>query len=77
MSGMRNRLANAYGTVDMGIVWDVLEIEFSSNRTIPFLILQQTPHCLHSNPFSCSLDKCNIINTHREIFEKHLIVGVF
>lgn len=28
MSGLRNRLAHAYGTVDMGIVWDVLEIEF-------------------------------------------------
>lgn len=27
MSGLRNRLAHAYGTVDMGIVWDVLEIE--------------------------------------------------
>ena len=28
MSGLRNRLAHAYGAVDMGIVWDVLEIEF-------------------------------------------------
>ena len=28
MSGIRNRLAHAYGTIDMGIVWDVLEIEF-------------------------------------------------
>lgn len=32
MSGMRNRLAHAYGTVDMGIVWDVLEIEFPKLR---------------------------------------------
>lgn len=28
MSGLRNRLAHAYGTVDMGIVWDVLVVEF-------------------------------------------------
>lgn len=32
MNGMRNRLAHAYGTVDMGIVWDVLEIEFPKLR---------------------------------------------
>lgn len=29
MNGIRNRLAHAYGTIDMGIVWDVLEAEFS------------------------------------------------
>lgn len=28
MNGIRNRLAHAYGTIDMDIVWDVLEIEF-------------------------------------------------
>ncbi len=28
MSGLRNRLAHAYGTVDMAIVWDVLQEEF-------------------------------------------------
>ena len=28
MGGLRNRLAHAYGTVDMGIVWDVLQVEF-------------------------------------------------
>ena len=32
MNGMRNRLAHAYGTVDMGIVWDVLESEFPRLR---------------------------------------------
>ena len=28
MSGLRNRLAHAYGTIDMEIVWNVLETEF-------------------------------------------------
>lgn len=28
MSGLRNRLAHAYGTIDMEIVWNVLESEF-------------------------------------------------
>lgn len=28
MSGLRNRLAHAYGTIDMAIVWDVLQEEF-------------------------------------------------
>ncbi len=32
MSGLRNRLAHAYGTVDMGIVWDVLQVEFPKLR---------------------------------------------
>lgn len=32
MGGLRNRLAHAYGTVDMGIVWDVLQVEFPKLR---------------------------------------------
>ncbi|MEC4272884.1 HepT-like ribonuclease domain-containing protein [Adlercreutzia sp. R25] len=28
MSGLRNRLAHAYGTVDMHVVWDVLQHDF-------------------------------------------------
>ena len=32
MGGLRNRLAHAYGTVDAGIVWDVLQVEFPKLR---------------------------------------------
>ena len=32
MGGLRNRLAHAYGTVDVGIVWDVLQVEFPKLR---------------------------------------------
>lgn len=28
MSGLRNRLAHAYGSIDMALVWDVLESDF-------------------------------------------------
>lgn len=28
MSGLRNRLAHAYGSIDMALVWDVLENDF-------------------------------------------------
>ena len=28
MSGLRNRIVHAYGTIDMGIIWKILQIEF-------------------------------------------------
>ena len=28
MSGLRNRIVHAYGTIDMGIIWKILQTEF-------------------------------------------------